>query len=179
MFILSVISVQVCSTLELGRWPKSPSTCASCLPAFSIQLPAIYQHSVEDYSLRYTEFLRDGDSKAHKLIVEAEVYGDKAVILLECLGHVQKHMSSHHQKEAKSETTWWSQVNWGYWTAYIKYSKQASSVLRQSNPKQHLWCSPDATWRHDHLASFAIDRRKSTMTCAPLESIPAVVIKRI
>ena len=46
-------------------------------------LLAIYQRSVEDYSLRYTEFLGDGDSKAHKLIVEEEVYGDKAVTKLE------------------------------------------------------------------------------------------------
>ena len=52
-------------------------------------LLAIYQRSVEDYSLRYTEFLGDGDSKAHKLIVEEAVYGDKAVTKLECIGHVQ------------------------------------------------------------------------------------------
>ena len=36
-------------------------------------LLAIYQRSVEDYSVRYTEFLGDGDSKAHKLIVEEAV----------------------------------------------------------------------------------------------------------
>ena len=57
-------------------------------------LLAIYQRSVEDYSLRYTEFLGDGDSKAHKLIVEEAVYGDKAVTKLECIGHVQKRMGS-------------------------------------------------------------------------------------
>ena len=37
-------------------------------------LLAINQCSVGGYSVRYTEFLRDGDNKAHKLIVEEAVY---------------------------------------------------------------------------------------------------------
>lgn len=42
----------------------------------------------------YTEFLGDGDSKAHKLIVEQAVYGDVEVKKLECVGHFQKGLGS-------------------------------------------------------------------------------------
>ena len=54
----------------------------------------IFQSSVENYSVRYTEFLGDGDSKAHKLIVEKAVYGDVEVKKLECVDHVQKRLGS-------------------------------------------------------------------------------------
>ena len=53
-------------------------------------LLAIFQHSVEQYTMRYAEFLGEGDSKAHKLIVEEAVYGEKQISKLECVGHVQK-----------------------------------------------------------------------------------------
>ena len=56
-------------------------------------LLAIFQRSVEQYSLRYTDFLGDGDSKAHKLVQEV-VYGEKDVSKLECVGHVQKRLGS-------------------------------------------------------------------------------------
>lgn len=54
----------------------------------------IFQRSVEQYGLRYLEFLGDGDSKAHKLLVEQAVYGDAEVEKLECVGHVQKRLGS-------------------------------------------------------------------------------------
>ena len=57
-------------------------------------LLAIFQRSVDNYSVRYTEFLGDGDSKAHRLIVEEGVYGNKEVTKLECVGHVQKRLGS-------------------------------------------------------------------------------------
>ena len=57
-------------------------------------LLAIFQRSVENYSVRYTEFLGDGDSKAHKLIVDEAVYGARPVSKLECVRHVQKRLGS-------------------------------------------------------------------------------------
>lgn len=51
---------------------------------------SIFQRSVENYSVCYTEFLGDGDSKAHKLTVEEAGYGGKEVTKLECVGHVQR-----------------------------------------------------------------------------------------
>lgn len=55
---------------------------------------SIFQRSVENYSVRYNEFLGDGDSTAHKLIVQQAVYGDAEVKKLECVGHVQKRLGS-------------------------------------------------------------------------------------
>lgn len=55
---------------------------------------AIFQRSIEKYSLRYTEFLGDGDSKAFALLTEESVYGDNVIAKLECVGHVQKRMGS-------------------------------------------------------------------------------------
>ena len=55
---------------------------------------AIFERSVEQYGLRYTEFLGDGDSKAFNLVTEKDVYEDVKVTKLECVGHVQKRMGS-------------------------------------------------------------------------------------
>ena len=55
---------------------------------------AIFQRSIENYSVRYVEFLGDGDSKSHNLLVNEAVYGDIEVTKLECVGHVQKRLGS-------------------------------------------------------------------------------------
>lgn len=55
---------------------------------------AIFQRSVEQHNARYVEFLGDGDSKAHNLLVQENVYGDIEVAKLECVGHVQKRLGS-------------------------------------------------------------------------------------
>jgi len=60
----------------------------------STGLLAIFQWSVQSYAVRYTEFLGDRDSKAHKLIVDEAVYGEKEVTKLKCVGHVQKCLGS-------------------------------------------------------------------------------------
>ena len=54
----------------------------------------VFGRSVEQYDLRYMEFLGDGDSKAYNELTEASVYGEKEVEKLECVGHVQKRMGS-------------------------------------------------------------------------------------
>ena len=40
------------------------------------------------------QFLGDGDSKAHNLLVQENVYDDVEVAKLECVGHVQKRLGS-------------------------------------------------------------------------------------
>ena len=53
------------------------------------------------------EFVGDGDSKAHKLLVEEAVYGDVEVEKLQWAGHVQKCLklkSSLLEKEAYKES---------------------------------------------------------------------------
>ena len=54
----------------------------------------IFERSVEKYSLRYVDFLGDGDSKAYNQLVESAVYGEKEINKLECVGHIQKRMGS-------------------------------------------------------------------------------------
>ena len=55
---------------------------------------SIFQRSVECHSVCYTEFLGDGDSKAHNLLVEQAIYGNEQVRKLQCVGHAQKRMGS-------------------------------------------------------------------------------------
>ena len=58
-------------------------------------LLAIFQRPIEKHNACYVEFLGDEDSKAHKKLVEEEVYGAVPVERLECVGHVQKCLGSH------------------------------------------------------------------------------------
>ncbi|GFV67159.1 uncharacterized protein TNCV_3669141 [Trichonephila clavipes] len=54
-----------------------------------------FQRSVQRYEVRYTKYLRDGNSKAFDNIVKNRVYGDNCTITkLECIGHVIKRMGS-------------------------------------------------------------------------------------
>ena len=55
---------------------------------------AIFQRSVELHNTRYVEFLGDGDSKAHNLLIQENVYGDVEISKLECVRHVQKCLGS-------------------------------------------------------------------------------------
>ena len=56
---------------------------------------AIFQRSVEKHTLRYTEFLGDGDSKAYDQLTAEKVYGENVTVKkLECVGHIQKRMGS-------------------------------------------------------------------------------------
>lgn len=54
----------------------------------------IFQRSIENHSMRYVEFLGDGDSKAHKLLVQEAVYENITTEKLKFLGHVQKDLGS-------------------------------------------------------------------------------------
>ena len=37
---------------------------------------AIFERSLQQHNTRYVEFLGDGDSKAHNLLIQENVYGD-------------------------------------------------------------------------------------------------------
>jgi len=60
---------------------------------------AIFQRSVAQHNTRYVEFLGDGVSKAHNLLVQENVYGD------ECVGHVQKRLGSRLRSLKKRHGT--------------------------------------------------------------------------
>lgn len=53
----------------------------------------IYERSVVENQVRYTNYLGDGDSKAFETVKNLKPYGDEVVISkLECVGHIQKRM---------------------------------------------------------------------------------------
>lgn len=68
----------------------------------SADMPAIFQISVEEHNTHYVEFLGDGDSKAHNLLVQENVYGDVEILKFKCAGHVQKCLSSTHLVHGKA-----------------------------------------------------------------------------
>ena len=56
---------------------------------------AIFKRSIDLHSLRYTEYVGDGDSSSFPEVVDAKPYGDGVVIKKkECIGHVQKRVGS-------------------------------------------------------------------------------------
>ena len=80
-------------------WEKHQHQCHANFEGLSGSMDAtgllnIFQRSVENYGMRYVEFLGDGDSKSHKLLFQEVVYGDVEVQKLECVGHVQKQLGS-------------------------------------------------------------------------------------
>ncbi|KAK7106360.1 hypothetical protein V1264_017625 [Littorina saxatilis] len=52
----------------------------------------MFARSVEQYNLRYTSFIGDGDTSSFKKVFDSKPYGDVDVQKLECVGHVQKRM---------------------------------------------------------------------------------------
>lgn len=55
----------------------------------------IFERSLDSRSVRYTNYLGDGDSKAFDQVCGLQVYGEGVSISkLECIGHVQKRMGS-------------------------------------------------------------------------------------
>lgn len=55
----------------------------------------MFGRSIERYSVRYTNYIGDGDCKTHKAIVDMQPYGkDITVTKFEDIGHVHKRMGS-------------------------------------------------------------------------------------
>ena len=54
----------------------------------------MFERSISFLNLRYTGYIGDGDSKAHRCVVAAAPYGDQGIKKLECVGHVQKRMGT-------------------------------------------------------------------------------------
>ncbi|KMQ87762.1 hypothetical protein RF55_12871 [Lasius niger] len=54
----------------------------------------MFQRSVENYGVKYVNYIGDGDSKTYTGIVNVAPYDNTPVIKKECIGHVQKRMGS-------------------------------------------------------------------------------------
>lgn len=54
----------------------------------------IFARSEEQYNLRYSRYIGDGDTNSFKSVSDAKPYGDLQVTKIECVGHVQKRMGT-------------------------------------------------------------------------------------
>lgn len=54
----------------------------------------IFHRSLSQNTVRYLQYLGDGDSKAHAAVCQSKPYGDCNIEKIECIGHVQKRMGS-------------------------------------------------------------------------------------
>ncbi|GFU41021.1 uncharacterized protein TNCV_4645921 [Trichonephila clavipes] len=96
-----VIDVEVFSNIVFVRTKaKHLQNCKRNFEGYSGKMEvagalSIFQRSQSLYNVRYTKYLRDGDSKAFTSIVENKVYGDHcSVEKLECIGPVMKRMGT-------------------------------------------------------------------------------------
>ena len=97
-----------------ARWQKKPEGLAKdnwkanhqCSINFVGSAPAmepegvsrIFTRSVESRKLQYTGYIGDGDSKSFSSIKASKPYGNKDIVKLECVGHVQKRMGTALRK---------------------------------------------------------------------------------
>ena len=66
----------------------------------------LWSRSVDRHGLMYTGMLGDGDSKAHKAIVDMQPYGpDVEIVKVECLNHAHKRMGTAKTSE-RSKALW-------------------------------------------------------------------------
>lgn len=58
----------------------------------------IFSRSEMLHKLRYSRFIGDGDTNSYRNVSKSKPYGDKPVIKIECVGHVQKRMGTRLRK---------------------------------------------------------------------------------
>lgn len=60
----------------------------------------LFNRSVDQYGVRYTKYLGDGDSQSFKSVVESNPY-DCTITKLECIGHIQKRVGGRLRRLLK------------------------------------------------------------------------------
>jgi len=61
--------------------------------------------SLDQYNLRYTKYIGDGDTKSYQKVVAADPYSGVQIDKLECIGHVQKRVDSRLRKLKQTTKT--------------------------------------------------------------------------
>lgn len=62
----------------------------------------MWNRSVEKNSLRYVDFVGNGDCSSHRDVVKAKPYGDEVIVRkVECVGHIQKRMGGRLRRKKK------------------------------------------------------------------------------
>lgn len=92
-------------TKEYNEWKiEHESNCQSNHEGSAAKMEVdsikeMFHRSEEQYGVKYTHYIGDGDSKTYKGVVESKPYEDKVEIQKEeCIGHVQKRMGARLHK---------------------------------------------------------------------------------
>ena len=86
-----------CCAISSGSAPAMKS--AAAVKLWSRRL------SVDRRSLRFVEYIGDGDCRGHSNVVAAASYGpDVNIVKLECIGHVQKRVGSRLRELVKKHS---------------------------------------------------------------------------
>ena len=115
--IVSAMSVDSGKVIDIECMTKFCSSCKTgnnhvCVINFSgfsggmesQGVLEIFNRSWQNYGVRYTRYLGDGDSKSFNTVCAAQPYGkDVTIDKLECVGHVQKRMGSRLRKLKKDQ----------------------------------------------------------------------------
>lgn len=86
-----------------ARGPKCTRTFDKSSKAMEAQGAVdMWNRSVEKNSLRYVDFVGDGDCSSHRDVVKAKPYEDKVIVRkVECVGHIQKRMGGRLRRKKK------------------------------------------------------------------------------
>ncbi|KMQ83416.1 hypothetical protein RF55_20114 [Lasius niger] len=146
----------------------------------------MFQRSMENYGLKYVNYIGDGVSKTYTGIVNVAPYDNTPVIKMECIGHLQKRMGSR-LRECKKKTKGLGgkgkltekvidklTVYYGLairrhcdsvqnmknaiWATFYHYSSTDTHPQHSKCPSgSNSWCSWQRASTSDELASFKHD----------------------
>ena len=88
------------------------------------KLKEMWNKSVQQNRMRYTTFVGNGDSKAYKTVCDEKPYGEVDIIKADCIGHVQKRISSSIRVEKESDRT-------GGWEVSRGQSRLTADVMEK------------------------------------------------
>lgn len=60
----------------------------------SVGVVQIFKRSVKELKLKYLTYIGDGDTKSYMQVCDANPYPGESIEKAECIGHVQKRVSS-------------------------------------------------------------------------------------
>ena len=62
----------------------------------------MWGRSIEKHTLRYVDFVRDGDCSSHQNVVKSKPYEDELEVQkVECAGHIQKRMGGRLRRKKR------------------------------------------------------------------------------
>ena len=72
----------------------------------------MFSRSVEKFGVTYPNCVKDGDSNTYYGISNSDLYGDdNPVVKNECVGYIEKRMSTRLRSVKKKITRWQKEIN--------------------------------------------------------------------